>query len=309
MKGQARGRSWTSFGVGLFALGGCLLVFSMSSEVASASGDLFFGGPYRSAIGAMDFGGKQQNPTLITGDSPTAMAMVVSGDFLYWQSNSTPLYIGRSRLDGSEVRPEFIKSEPGEVDAEGLSVSGGHVYWTETLRTSGGFHTVIDRAELDGSGVENRVRSLSDSIRGPVIVSDNWIYFIIGGDSGFAKVERAPLRRGGHSSMLFSHRQYVGGTLMLSGENLYWLESGDRTYLAKASTDGNRVNTRFRRIPSRGCHARAEVTDSAISGQYLFLACDNGRVDRVRLHGRTKLRQLVTHGELDGGAMVLATAP
>lgn len=275
------------------------------SAQARADGTLFFGGWYGNAIGRMSFDGGDLRPDLIRDDLAIPTAMVVHGNYLYWQTNSTPLYIARARLDGSHVRPRFIRSKPGEVDAEGLSVYGGRLYWTETVRRGRGFRTVIDRARLDGRHQQDNLLTFAPLFQGPVVVTDGYVFFVKSGETGFGAIERASLRSGKRRRLL-GHRYYVPGSLMAYGSWLYWLElEGTDAFLARMRVSGRQFDPRFRTIPGGVC----DVTDAEISGGYLFVGCDDGSIERRDLNAGMELRVLQTHGDLSDSGPVLAAAP
>lgn len=70
--------------------------------------------------------------------------MFANGEYIYWGDNAGTT-IGRARLDGSGLEPEFIT---GLDDPGAIAVDGHYIYFTEN-----GTDT-IGRANLDGSGVE-----------------------------------------------------------------------------------------------------------------------------------------------------------
>jgi hypothetical protein len=80
-------------------------------------------------------------PQFITVGSPQSRAegIAVGGAYVYWTTEST---IGRARLDGTQVEPEFIKNLASQ-SAQGIAVEGEYIYWD-----GGG---AIARARLDGA--------------------------------------------------------------------------------------------------------------------------------------------------------------
>jgi hypothetical protein len=91
------------------------------------------------AISRADLDGT--DPELIaTVTTPNALAL--DGAHLYWADGGTDT-IGRSKLDGSDPEPNFIGAP---VDAWGVAVDAGHVYWTDQ-----GPPKTVGRADLDGN--------------------------------------------------------------------------------------------------------------------------------------------------------------
>jgi hypothetical protein len=72
------------------------------------------------------------------------LGLAVDGEHAYWvDETSSAISIGRARLDGTEIEPQFIVL-PG---ASGLAVGGSYLYWA-----SGG--ATIGRAKVDGTEVD-----------------------------------------------------------------------------------------------------------------------------------------------------------
>lgn len=90
------------------------------------------------SIGRANLDGSAAAPLISGIDHPCGIA--VDGEHVYWMGWRG---IGRARLDGTAVEPEFLPLAPG---ACGLAVDGSHLYWGEY----GG----IGRANLNGSEPE-----------------------------------------------------------------------------------------------------------------------------------------------------------
>lgn len=86
----------------------------------------------------------------LTGAEATGVA--VYGSHVYWVGAGGGVRsgtIGRARLDGSDVRPYFIR---GLSDPLWVAVDAGHIYFTDLY----GAGETIGRANLDGSHVDER---------------------------------------------------------------------------------------------------------------------------------------------------------
>lgn len=271
---------------------------------------LFIGGWYDDRIAKVGFDGSGPVPNFVPDDG-IPEAMTVSGDFLYWQANSSPVRIGRARLDGGEVDPEFIHGGPGLVEAEGLSVSDGRLYWTETRNSTGFGPTYVSSANLDGSDIRLRQRSLGADSVGPATVAGGYVFFLNERSSrGITHwgIVRRRLEGSGGSRTIAPDRPLVHDTLTIYGGYLYWVESEDHgVYIARASLDGSGIDTRFRRVARKGCHLHSEMHGGVIGGGYYFLGCASGRVDRISLTGRPRLRPLVTRASVSSGPVLAAT--
>lgn len=303
MRRAVQGR-WAACGVVFVAL-------LLPAAAFGAAGSVFYGGWYDDQIGSIGFDGSNPRPDLIVSDRAIPEAMTVSGDYLYWEANSSPIRIGRSRLDGSEVDPEFLAGGPGQSEADGLTVSNGRLYWSETRNSTGFGPAYVSSASLDGSGKTLRIVSLGTNASGPVVVTGGWVFFVIvknvRGVNRYS-VARERLDGKGSRRLVAANRPYVGESLTIQGSHIYWLEAGDNNlFIARASLDAASINTRFRRIPEKGCHVRAEVVGTAISAKYFFLGCESGDIDRVSLSGRPHVRKLVTGAHLSSGPVLAAT--
>jgi hypothetical protein len=305
-----------SAGVLALALSVCLFAFPASgleapAKASTIGGSLFIGGWYDDRIAKVGFDGSDPVPGFVPDDG-IPEAMTVSGDFLYWQANSSPVRIGRARIDGGEVNPQFIRGGPGLVEAEGISVGEGRLYWTETRNSTGFGPAYLSSANLDGSDIRLRQRSLGGDAAGPAIVADGYVFFLgersARGVTHWSIVRRR-LASSGNSRTIAPDRSLVHGTLAVQGDYLYWVESEDHgvVYIARASLDGSSIDTRFRRVPRKGCHLRSEMNGGAIGGGYYFIGCASGRVDRLSLTGRRRLLPLRTGAKVSSGPVLAAT--
>jgi hypothetical protein len=288
-----------------------LAALFLPAAAVAASGSVFFGGWYDDAIGSIGFDGSDPRPGLIV-DSAIPDAMVVSGDYLYWEANSSPIRIGRSRLDGSEVDSDFFFAGGGQVQPAGLSVVNERIYWAETRNSTGFGPAYLSSANLDGSGQTLRTSSLGSNTESRVVVTGGWVFFVISKDiRGVQRYSIARTRLDGRGSrrLVAANRPYVGESLTTLGSHIFWLEQNDsgRLFIARASLDAASIDTRFRRIPEKGCHASDEVVGAAISTGFYFLGCGSGNIDRVSITGRPHVRMLVTGAHLSSGPVLAAT--
>lgn len=289
-----------------------LVVLCLPASAEAASGSVFYGGWYDDSIGSVGFDGSDPSPSLIVSERAIPDAMTVSGDYLYWEANSSPIRIGRSRLDGSEVNPDFLSGGSGQVNPAGLSVSNGRLYWSETRNSTGFGSAYLSSANLDGSDRTIRTVSLGRNAGNRVVVNGGWVFFVIEKDvRGVQRYSVARKRLDGRGSrrLVAANRPYIGESLVTQGSHVYWLEQNDRgrLFIARASLDAASIDTQFRRIPEKGCHVGDEVVGTAISSLYFFLGCASGDIDRVSLTGRPHVRKLVTGAGLSSGPVLAAT--
>ena len=139
-----------------------------------------------------------------------------------------------------------------------------------------------------------------------------WVFFVIGKyEHGvqYYSVARSRLDGKGSRRIIAANRPFDAEALVGQGSHAYWLEAEDRgLFIARASVDASNVDTRWRRVPRKGCHARAEAHGVAISSRCLFIGCsDSSDVDRVRIKGKTRVKALSTGGKLTSGPVLAAT--
>jgi hypothetical protein len=118
--------------------------------------DNWFGG----TIGEADVSGQNVNQNFIHigGD---LVELAVDGQYLYWANDDlwyagsaeTP-GIGRARLDGSDVQPNFITPtlQGAPTSIQGVAVDDAHVYWTDCCND-------IGVADLDGTHVNTQLNA------------------------------------------------------------------------------------------------------------------------------------------------------
>lgn len=288
-----------------------LAMLVLPAVAFSSSGSVFFGGWYDNQIGSIGFDGSNPRPDLIVSEQAIPEAMTVSGDYLYWEANSSPIRIGRSRLNGSGVEPDFFLGGPGLSNAPGLSVANGRLYWSETRNSTGLGASYLSSAGLDGSSPTLRTVSLGTNAGNRVVVSGDWVFYVIGKNvRGVERysIARQPLDGRGSRRLVAANRPYLGESLVTQGSHIFWLEEGSgSTFIARASRDAASINTHWRRIPNRGCHVRSQVGGTAISSQFFFIGCEADDIDRVSLQGRPHVRKLSTGAHLSSGPVLAAT--
>lgn len=170
------------------------LAIFIAPAAANASGQVFFGGWYDSAIGSVNSDGSDPQPNLVVNDETVPLGMAADGDYLYWESNSAGVRIGRSRLDGSEANFELVGINGGPPASNGVSISGGRIYWTEKRNATGFGPLYLSSANLDGSDPQVRFLSLGTNAEGTAFVSGAYVFFVIQKD--VRGVERYSDRRG-----------------------------------------------------------------------------------------------------------------
>jgi hypothetical protein len=130
---------------------------------------------FAGTIGEADVSGQNVNQNFIQvgGD---LVQLAVDGRYLYWANNdpyasdpADPPGIGRARLDGSDVQPNFITATlqgfPSNI--QGVAVDDQHVYWTDCCGN-------IGVADLDGTQVNTQ---LTRDISPGQLALDSYVLF------------------------------------------------------------------------------------------------------------------------------------
>lgn len=112
------------------------------------------------------------------GGQLSVVAVAADAGYMYWARQDDR--IGRARIDGTDVEPDFIRaSDVGR----GVAVSDGYLYWTRDGEEGG---WAIGRARVDGSDVRENFfdpdtidSELGDGDPGPIAVDEDYLY--IGG--------------------------------------------------------------------------------------------------------------------------------
>jgi hypothetical protein len=286
----------------IWAVGAATLALLAAPTAALASGQVFFGGWYDNAIGSVKSDGSEPKPNLVVNDETIPLGMAVSGDYIYWESNSSGVRIGRSHLDGSEADTGLVGTDGGPPSGDGVSISGGRVYWTEKRNSTGFGPLYLGSANLDGSNPQVRFLSPGTNAEGTAFVSGSYVFFVIQKDvRGVERYSVARSRVDGKGSrrIIAANRPYAAEGLVGNASHVYWVEEnpyaggGQELFIARASVNASSLNTRWRRIPSRGCHVKDGAGGTALGGRYLFIGCPGGgrpripreRAPRDRAHG------------------------
>jgi sugar lactone lactonase YvrE len=163
--------------------------------------------------------------------------VAVDSEHVYWSNAPAEKdgqgTIGRAKLDGSEVKPEFIKGKvetgPEEFEAQvsnpqGIAVNATHVYWvnagdSKPTRT-------IGRAEIDGGEVEARFHELDPGHIGQgLALIPTQIYWTENDQNDDAFVRRIDLDGSNERFMLLSENEKIQVRgIAIDATNVYWAE-------------------------------------------------------------------------------------
>jgi hypothetical protein len=102
-------------------------------------------------IGRANLDGTGVNKHFITGVTNGFCGIAVAGGHIYWTNGR---FVGRASIDGTGVNRRFIRTPGGSC---GIAVYHGHIYWGQSTDRPPPSITMIGRANLDGSAVNNHL--------------------------------------------------------------------------------------------------------------------------------------------------------
>jgi hypothetical protein len=225
--------------------------------------------------------------------------VAVGGEAIYWtaQTGRSSGTINSANFDGSNATVlTSILSVPIEI---AVDTAGGKLYWTNSRGR-------VQRAALDGSGVDNVVEHLSDPRH--IALRNSYIYWTEGGDS---------IRRVNMSSQKIVQDIATGldgvGGLAVGVEKLYWTEQTGKSSgtINSANLDG----TQFETLTSILSVPIGLAIDAV--GSKLYWTNSRGRIQRANLNGAyiqnvvdglMAPRALIIGGENHATGISMATA-
>ena len=149
--------------------------------------------------------------------------------------------IGRANLDGSEVEPALIATNPNAVTLD-VAVDAGHVYWSWAVDDGhGAYEGSIGRAKLDGTDVEPKF--ISGVGYGAIAVGAEHIYW---SDSDAQTIGRANLDGSGVQPSFIAAVGQRPFDLEVDAEHLYWAHDNGTGvpvlgWVGRANLDGTAV--------------------------------------------------------------------
>lgn len=194
-------------------------------------------------IGRVAIDGSQLNNNFVkttnngTSDNPAAVA--VDPRYIYWvHGTATTGAIGRARLDGTDIQPNFIPHSAGVSDPFGITVTASHIYWTNEGPGT------IGRADI--SGANPNPSFVSDPGNSPCgLATDNRFLYYTAYPGGNAHVARVPITGGTPDDTFISAPDKDCG-VAADGSHLYWVTgSSTSNEIERANLDGSQRNPTF----------------------------------------------------------------
>lgn len=234
------------------------------------------------------------------------VAFAVAGS-LGWATAAGADAVGRADVAGSGIEPSLIAVSSSAGQIGGVAVDAGHVYWANPVTHS------IERANLDGSGVESTFLTVPLPASGPFVgagpfylaVDAAHIYWTTAeggppGAYGGVYIGRANLDGSGVTAKLVtavnSGQPGPISGIAVGGGHIYWSDFGKDGTVGRANLDGSGVEQRF--IAPPGGSLTGIAADSAHiywSQACLVLgSCGSGTISRANPDGSGVQRNFIT---------------
>ena len=183
-----------------------------------------------------------------------ATNLTVGGGKVYWTAKTTETHgtLNSANLDGTDAKQ--LRTVWGVPRGITLDPTGSKLYWVDAAGR-------LQRSELDGSGIENVIRNLSDPK--DLAISDRNAYWI-GNGSGTDTLSFISLSDPKKEINPIAATSGVYGGLAITNGKLYWTEQTSDAHgtLHSANLDGTQVK---------------ELRDEAIWGAPIGIAVDTAR--------------------------------
>lgn len=204
------------------------------------------GGTAGMAPGASGMGGQPSGQ----GGQPA-----IGGSQLYWLQHGTDS-VHRSRLDGTDASTLLtISGGNSYFRSISVDVSGGKIYFTDDARAR------LQRANLDGSGLQDIVTGLHDPVGIDLDVAAGHVYFADQGDT--PRIYRANLDGSELTPLIEDTLPHpYGVALHLAAGHLYIVDN-EADGLFRANLDGSELTD----LAVGGMIAPIEVAVDAVNGK------------------------------------------
>lgn len=165
---------------------------------------------------------------------PRGIVLDAAAGKMYWTEDGwRGVDIRRANLDGTSVEV-LVSSEQGGHRDIALDAVGGKIYWTDSALGN------IQRASLDGSGVEEVVSGLSEPRGFALDVAGAKIYWAEQGD-GDTRIRRANLDGTGVENLVTSGLESTTEIeLDIAAGKMYWADHGT-SRVQRSNLDGSDV--------------------------------------------------------------------
>jgi hypothetical protein len=205
--------------------------------------------------------------------------VAVHASGVYWTSFAGS--IGHAALDGSAADREFIPL-PSDSHPFGIAVDDEHVYWTRT------FSDTIDRAAIDGSGIELGLIELAPHGADYIALDEGHVYWT---NNVTDTIGRADLDGTGADEAYIplpadSHPYGIA----VDSSHIYWADIGTSA-IGRVGDDGSNLDPRFVDLPLGALPYDVAIdggSDTRLKGDASAKGVQKQRRQRVRVGVRLK---------------------
>lgn len=170
--------------------------------------------------------------TIVTAAVAQMYDIAIDATFIYWADSQETGRIGRSKLDGTEPLPNFIK--PGGFP-NGIAVDGTTIYWTDFTAQK------IRKAALAGGAASDLVTGLTNLQA--ITVDATFIYFTWS-EAGTTKIGRCKLSGAEVNKSFITLGTVVGpgDDLAVNATHIYWCNNlAGGSLIGRAKIGGTEV--------------------------------------------------------------------
>jgi hypothetical protein len=201
--------------------------------------------------------GVEPEETLITG-AHNPQGVATDGTYVYF-CNSETGYIGRAKLNGSEVNQTWVKCERTPVY---VTVDASHVYWRGL-----GVSSVIGRATIAGGTIEPTW--ISTPGEGGIAVNSEHIFWVVEGAIGRATIAGGSIE----ATWRTTSGKAPSGGLAITSEYLYFTVGA--TWPPTGLYAVSRMKVTGEELENAWASAGQGKTGIAVSGGYLYWSGHN----------------------------------
>ena len=215
--------------------------------VAGAEPVVYWGDVATHKIQRAEVGVPGTDDLVIGFSEPAGVAVDSSDGRVYWVDRGVGS-IQRSRIDGSEVEQvltglDFVDLVGGRQLVGGweiaLDVTGGKMYWSSLGLDGSEVVSKIQRANLDGSNIEELANAPVGAIGIALDVANSKVYWTVDD-----KIQRANLDGSSPEDVLTGVSSPLAIDLDVPSGKMYWTEPGlDGVAIRRANLDGTGIET------------------------------------------------------------------
>ena len=224
---------------------------------------------------------------------PSGITLDLVAGKIYWTDNLVDV-IRRSNLDGSNVE-DLVTTGLLLPAGIALDLAAGKMYWVDA-RTFGVPDGVIQRANLNGSGVETLVFDLTSPSGLELDLVSGHMYWVVESDG---VLQKAALDGSDITTLVVGQISPIDIALDLTFGKMYWTDSGSPDVIKRANLDGSEIETLISNAANQFLESTLGLAlDLEFGKIYWTVATDiTGVIRRANLDG-TDMEDMVDVGRV-----------